>query len=175
MRRLVLVPVLTFAFACADSAAPPTAIETPDVGPLFSVNGNSGPSINGHTNLSIAGALQTVSFHARENPDGSTTGILEAFSRGQGIQAHGKATCLNVEGNEAWVIYEITNSKLGPLQVGDGNFFAVRDNGEGDVPDEWTDIFGIPADFDCKAYTPAEIWALLDAVNNEGGNIQVRP
>jgi hypothetical protein len=127
-------------------------------------------------NLTIAGALQTASFHAREKKDGSTTGTLEVFSRGQDIQLHGDARCLNVDGNEAWVIYETTNSKLGPIPVGTGVFFAVRDNGEGaNGVDEWTDASIIDPNFDCKTLTPSFVLNALGVVDNEGGNIQVKP
>jgi len=168
-RFLAVAATVLVAAACSEQQNPTgVALE-----PSLAVGGNAGPSAGGHANLTTGGGLQTFSFHARENEQG-TSGTFELFSRGQEAQFHGTVTCLNVVGNEAFISGVITNSKLGAIPVGTGVAWAVRDNGEGaGVADEWTDVFEFV--LDCKNFTPAFILSLVVTVLNEGGNIQVEP
>jgi hypothetical protein len=137
-----------------------------------------GPSVSGHTNLTIGEGLQTTSFHAREKADGTVTGSLENKSRDQEQRYHGAIDCLRIEGNNAWLSGYITDVVLGPnpdfvIEEGYGFWLRVVDNGEGanSPADQWTDV----AIF--VGYNPnrCNISYGFSLVDNEAGNVQVKP
>lgn len=188
LRILATAAGLALVAGCTDAVSPTQSGDLETVPPVSAASGNSGPSASGHINFTIGDGLQTFSFHARTNKNG-TSGSFEVKSRGQDLQLHGDVTCLNVDGNEAIVVGPVTNSKMPEGLEGLELLWAVRDNGEGaGAADEWTDIF--PAflifDFynvaDCTELVPGDV--LTDIANldyggvlplNEAGNVQVKP
>src|SRR6476659_11052168 len=68
---------------------------------LPSALANGKPSASGHGNLTINGGLQTYSFNAIQNRNGSVTGNITLDSRGQNINLQGVVNCLVITGNEA--------------------------------------------------------------------------
>jgi hypothetical protein len=170
---------------CADESVTPTEYAAPSL----SVAGSSGPSANGQAKLprEYFGELQNVSFHARENKDGSVSGSFESRSRAQDIEVHAKLDCLVVSGNEAILGGILTQVREGPdfpwdICVGDRLWFKVRDNGEGAGadPDEFTDWYwsgcGIATASRCGPYPFPDDWPgwVPDFISIEGGNIQVK-
>jgi hypothetical protein len=131
-----------------------------------------GPSANGHGNLTIAGGLQTLSFHAREFRDGTVTGSTVAKSRAQNVRIFADLDCLFVVGNTAVLSGVVTQSDNPLFPVGRGAIFRVVDNGEGanDPVDMMTDviIFAVPSALRCQTNFSAPLMPV------EEGNIQVR-
>src|SRR5262245_11568725 len=70
---------------------------------LTSAWATGNPSASGHANLTINGGLQTYSFNAIQNRNGSVTGHLTLDSRGQNVIVQGDVNCLVINGNEAFI------------------------------------------------------------------------
>ncbi len=182
IRVPIALVLAAFAAAACDETLPTASSENPaesDVPALARHAGGSGSSAGGHINLMFEGALQTVSFHAREAKDGSIHGSFEVRARAEGFELgmHGVLDCLAVDGNEAAVSGYVTHGKLGFGTVGQAWVWAVRDNGEGRVSDEWTDV--LFAGFEpwpdlCHAFSIEELFS-FGHYYNEGGNVQVKP
>lgn len=153
-----------------------SALQTPA---LASQAGGSGPSASGHINLTFEGSMQTVSFHARERRDGSVQGSFEVLARAEGweLGMHGVLDCLHVDGDEAAVSGYVTHGKQGFGTEGQAWVWAVRDNGEGQTTDEWTDVLFAgfePVPGLCHQFPIAELFTFGHAYS-EGGNVQVKP
>jgi len=131
------------------------------------------PSASEHANLTINGALQTYSFNAIQNKNGSVNGHLTLDSRGQNINLQGDVTCLSIIGNQAiigGIITHITPNSDPSFFFLLGQPFVIRvvDNGEGanDPTDMVSDV-NAPADCSFGPFLPL--------VPIEAGNINVNP
>jgi hypothetical protein len=134
---------------------------------------NGNPSASGHANLTINGGLQTYSFSAIQNRNGSVSGRLTLDSRGQNVNLQGNVTCLVINGNEAiigGIITHITpNSDPSFFSlVGQPFVLRVVDNGEG-APDPVDLVSDVAAGVDCS-FGPFLALAPIEA-----GNINVNP
>jgi hypothetical protein len=114
---------------------------------------------------------RTFAFTAREMPDGSARGNAQVrgpFGDGN-IVLHVRIDCLEVSGTTALVTGTVHVRKLPPGAPFDPDgiyaIFAVRDNGEGGIPDEVTTL--APATGPCSG-DPGSFHPI------EEGNIQVR-
>jgi hypothetical protein len=118
-----------------------------------------------------SGALRTFAFTAKNRADGSTQGQYQVDNRDvSGSREHGTVTCLEVDGDQAWIGGIVTHSSV-PANVGIRRVFRVVDRGEGsgDPPDQASIllfVIGDPAE-ECHTRPP------LPGENLEGGNIQV--
>lgn len=176
-----LVILLVFAAASCDQQLPTAAEDQAQVQSLLlsTDGGSSGPSASGHIALTFAGSLQTTSFHAREMKDGSVRGSFEVFARAPDmlLGMHGVLDCLVVDGNEAVVSGYVTHGKKGFGTEGQAWIWAVRDNGEGQAIDEWTDVLFAgfePVPGLCQQLS-AEFLFGINTLGNEAGNVQVKP
>jgi hypothetical protein len=134
---------------------------------------NGNPSASGHANLTINGGLQTYSFNAIQNRNGSVSGHLTLDSRGQNINFQGNVTCLVINGNEAiigGIITHITPNSDPSFFFLVGQPFVLRvvDNGEG-APDPVDLVSDVNAPADCS------VGSFLGLVPIEAGNINVNP
>lgn len=95
------------------------------------------------------GYRETYGFSARQRPDGSVDGNLELhWDPPYDVAAHGDITCLNVQGNGAWIGFVITHTNQPEsFPVGGESVFHVVDNGSGgNAPDDQVSFFfGAPA------------------------------
>ena len=134
---------------------------------------NGNPSASGHGNLTINGGLQTYSFNAIQNRNGSVTGNITLDSRGQNINLQGVVNCLVITGNEAIVggiITHITPNSDPSFFFLVGQPFVLRvvDNGEG-APDPVDLVSDVNAPADCS------LGSFLPLSPIEAGNINVNP
>jgi hypothetical protein len=113
--------------------------------------------------------LRTFAFTAQTRADGTTKGQYQINNRETGFKEHGRVTCLEVHGNEAWIGGTIERSNV-PGSDGFHRVWRVIDNGEGsnDPPDQISVTLGVPAAPICS---DASVLPLNDI---EYGNIQVR-
>ncbi len=123
----------------------------------------------GHWHLAT-GALRTFAFTAKTRADGTVQGQYQVNNRDvSGSKEHGTVTCLEVDGNEAWIGGVITHSSV-PYREGIRRVFYVVDRGEGsgDRPDQASMFLVALTTAEChtRPYIPPE--------ELEGGNIQVR-
>jgi hypothetical protein len=140
---------------------------------LSSAWANGNPSASGHANLTISGGLQTYSFNAIQNRNGSVSGHLTLDSRGQDVIIQGDVTCLVINGNEAiigGIITQVTpnSDPINFFLVGQPFVLRVVDNGEG-APD--------PVDLVSDVYATAycSFGSFLDLLPIEAGEINVNP
>lgn len=130
-------------------------------------------SARGGGHWHIGDALRTFAFTAKNRSDGTTQGQYQVDNRDvSGSREHGTVTCLEVDGNEAWIGGVITASSI-PGREGTPRVFRVVDRGEGsgDPPDQASPLIVVPdSRLICRA-RPTEGLPLQDL---EGGNIQVR-
>ncbi len=137
-----------------------------DAGVLESARGG------GHYHV-VGGALRTFAFTAKNRADGSTQGQYQVNNRdAAGSREHGTVTCLEVDGNDAWIGGVITHSSI-PGREGTRRVFRVVDNGEGsdDPPDQASPLIMGDALVTCRT---RPIPPALPVQDLEGGNIQVR-
>ena len=130
-------------------------------------------SARGGGHWHIGDALRTFAFTAKNRADGTTQGQYQVNNRDvSGSREHGTVTCLEVDGNEAWIGGIITASSI-PGREGTPRLFRVIDRGEGsgDPPDQ-SSILLVVAESRLACHArPREGIPLQDL---EGGNIQVR-
>ena len=160
---LVPIPVETDFLPGVPVLDPFAAIWGDDTGVLESARGG------GHFHV-IGGALRTFAFTAKNRADGSTQGQYQVDNRDvSGSREHGTITCLEDDGNEAWIGGVITHSSL-PGREGTPRVFRVVDNGEGSGyrPDQ-ASMFAV-GDAVLTCHARPMLWAQ----DLEGGNIQVR-
>jgi hypothetical protein len=69
-------------------------------------------SARGGGHFHIATALRTFAFTAKNRADGTTQGQYQINNRDAGAREHGTVTCLEVDGNDAWVGGVITHSSV---------------------------------------------------------------
>jgi hypothetical protein len=127
-------------------------------------------SARGGGHWHIGTALRTFAFVAQNRRDGTTRGQYQVDNRDvSGAREHGTVTCLEVDGNQAWIGGVITASSI-PGREGTARVFRVVDNGEGsgDPPDQASLL--VVGDPTLTCHTRP----LLPLENLEGGNIQVR-
>ena len=165
MKRLValsLFVLVAVAFTFVTPVRPAPAV-TPD----------NAPFLTGHGNLTIAGGLQTASFHAVQHQDGTITGSLVVKSRAQDVRIFADIDCLSIALNTATVSGFVTQSNNPTFPPGNRVWFRVIDNGEGAnyPPDMMTDIILFPATSTVNCTTNLN-FALLPI---EEGNVQVHP
>ncbi len=92
--------------------------------------------------------LRTFSFSAVEHQDGTFGGQGQLNNRGQGSTVHFEVNCAIVDGNAFLVTGIVTRvSGDSAAVVGDPVIFGARDNGNGDPPDEITNLFVIDPEF----------------------------
>ena len=130
------------------------------------------PSASGHANLTINGGLQTYSFNAIQNRNGSVSGHLTLDSRGQDVNFQGDVNCLDINGNQAiigGVITHITpnSDPVWFAYLGQSFVLRVIDNGEG--AHDPIDLVSDVNIFDCS------LGPFLALVPIEAGNINVNP
>jgi hypothetical protein len=131
------------------------------------------PSASGHANLTINGGLQTYSFSAVQQPNGSVSGQMTLDSRGQDVIIQGAVNCLVINGNEAiigGIITHVTPNSDPSFFSLVGQPFALRvvDNGEG-APDPVDLVSDLAAPFPCV------FGSFLGLLPIEAGNISVNP
>jgi hypothetical protein len=131
------------------------------------------PSASGHANLTINGGLQTYSFSAVQQPNGSVSGQMTLDSRGQDVIIQGAVNCLVINGNEAiigGIITHVTPNSDPSFFSLVGQPFALRvvDNGEG-APNPVDLVSDLSAPFFCS------FGSFLALLPIEAGNISVNP
>ena len=139
--------------------------------PIWNDDHGVSESARGGGHYEDQGALRTFAFTAKNRADGTTQGQYQINNRGAaggtGIKEHGVVSCLEVDGNRAYIGGTITHSS-DPLRVGLQRTFRVVDMGEG---------AGSPPDIASNAeFRPAEACRMrLDDEPHalEGGNLQV--
>ena len=127
-------------------------------------------SARGGGHWHIGTALRTFAFTAKNRSDGTAQGQYQIDNRDvSGSREHGTVTCLEVQGNQAWIGGVITASSI-PGREGTPRVFRVVDNGEGSgSPPDQASFFEVPLPgVTCHTMTPMPLETL------EGGNIQVR-
>jgi hypothetical protein len=123
----------------------------------------------GHWHVA-SGALRTFAFTAKTRADGTVQGQYQINNRDvSGSREHGTVTCLEVDGDEAWIGGVITHSSL-PDREGTPRVFQVVDRGEGsgDPPDQASMLLPTLTTGECHLRPDLAPQPL------EGGNIQVR-
>jgi len=149
MRRLALIPLLAFVFACNDSQ--PMAPD--DLAPQLSVAGAPVQTASGSGNFQgrfvnpavFPGRIlgRTFAFAAKKWADGSVTGQWTRHlhcgpfeQSGCGGKSHGVVTCMTVIGNTAYLGGYATSGRFSEPPNNEVGWFVV-DNGEGanDPPD----------------------------------------
>ena len=92
--------------------------------------------------------LRTFSFSVVQHRDGSYGGQGQLNNRAQGAIIHFEVNCAVVDGNALLVTGIVTRvSGSAFSEVGDPVIFGARDNGNGDPPDEITNLFVIDPEF----------------------------
>ena len=129
-------------------------------------------SARGSGHFDIATEQRTFAFTAKTKADGTTQGQYQLFNRSLGTKEHGMVTCLEVDGNQAWIGAIITHSNIGT--EGLTRIWRVVDNGEGSnsPPDQIAFAFDFgspPGEQLCHA-RPTFVAPFNDV---EEGNIQV--
>ena len=117
-----------------------------------------------------SGALRTFAFTAKNRADGTVQGQYQVNNRDvAGSKEHGTVTCLEVDGNGAWIGGVITHSSI-PEREGLRRVFYVVDRGEGsgDPPDQASPLIVVLTATECHTRP------FLLTQDLEGGNIQVR-
>jgi hypothetical protein len=114
---------------------------------------------------------ETYAFSVFQYGDASVNGQIEIHLRDPAVAFHAEATCLSVEGSDAWVggvITHTSDSEAAP--VGLQFWVRVQDNGQGAAnPDRISFVrLGIPA-ANCNFQRPATLPFAFS-----GGNLQVR-
>jgi len=106
--------------------------------------GRVAQSVTGSGHFRIDGKLRIYAFTARRYDDGSVDGQWQLITRGSGNASeshfHGKVTCLNIDGNHAW----IGGFESGVELPNNGVGWRVVDNGQGKnalQPDKISDQF----------------------------------
>ena len=164
MKRIVLVTCLALALAGTAAA------------------GSGGGSATGGAHLVVHNVfglqtleLQTFSFNAKANGDGTADGWFNYHELDDGapFTANGPVTCLTVIGNDAWIGAVIDNSN-DPTYDGLGAWWHVTDNGEGagTAPDITT-FMGVGSLADTQAFCDNHP-AYRHPFPIDNGNIQVR-
>jgi hypothetical protein len=174
LKRIPLVLVLAFTFACSESAIEPTEQSADEVSttPLFNTSGVV-EKVTGSGHFDDFRfpdpALRTFSFVAIEKADGSVGGNWELTNRNADVRIHGVIECVSLNLNEAWFAGTTTLSDIGG-EVGFIRAFRVVDNGEGSgaVPDEvsFSPPVGNAQDW-CDGQLPQPTFPI------EAGNVQI--
>jgi hypothetical protein len=183
--RLALLPLLlstgcSMEAPTAPAVVGPVALGTPAIQAIPS--GAIVRSVTGTGHFtSAAGFWRTFSYAAREHADGSVSGMFEINLRGVGARAHGRVTCMGVEGNAAWlggVIEQVVGAFPNPaVGVGTPVRWRVVDNGEGaNAPADLVSGFNTMAGASPGAELPhcATRPAFPALSPLEAGNVQVR-
>jgi hypothetical protein len=200
MRRLALLPLLTFALACNDGAIvqPDTNLQPGQDAPGIAASSHSNgvvASVTGSGHFTTAppafnpGLWRTFALTARKYADGSVKGSFNRithFADGGVEHERGRITCFTIVGNTAWI------GGMVPGETPPDVAWQVVDNGQGAAADPDQNglqlaaaTFGWPAGFAqefCNT-TPTELdfgsfggvlplsLVLFDI---EAGNIQIR-
>jgi hypothetical protein len=107
----------------------------PDVNPQVFKQDKAGTTAvavtgSGHY-VNSGGNWRTMSFHVRQNSDGTVHGSFQMVLHTQPPRMfHGPLTCVSVVGNEAW-IGGIYDKSYNPDLVGTGFGIYAQDNGQG--------------------------------------------
>jgi hypothetical protein len=84
--------------------------------------------VSGNAHFTTAGGeLRTMSFHALQTADGRVGGEWQRYNRSMDAMAHGKVTCMTIDGNQAWLGGHSTRTTTTPGDVG----WRVLDDGTG--------------------------------------------
>jgi hypothetical protein len=119
--------------------------------------------------------VRTYAFNAVKRADGTVTGnyVHRSLDDGVPFYADGPVTCLNVNGNNAWVGGLIENSSE-PSIVGWQMWFQVEDNGEGNNGlSDWTTLLGASPDPGSAQACCDDAPAVRFPFDIDHGNIQV--
>jgi hypothetical protein len=93
-------------------------------------DGGALESARGGGHITFLDGRRTFAFTAKNKSDGTTQGQFQLNNRAQfGVKEHGVITCLEVDGNEAWVGGFVTHSD--GRTEGLSRVWRVMDNGEG--------------------------------------------
>jgi hypothetical protein len=84
-------------------------------------------SASGAGHLTVGGELRTFSFHALLLSDGRAGGEWTRNNRARDSKAHGKVTCMAIDGNVAWIGGHSTRTTTMPGEV----TWRVADGGNG--------------------------------------------
>ena len=130
-------------------------------------------SARGGGHWHIGTALRNFAFTAKTRKDGTVQGQYQVDNRdAAGSREHGTVTCLEVDGNQAWIGGVISASSV-PGREGTPRLFRVVDMGEGsgDPPDQASPLIVLP---DARVACHARPTDGVPVQPLEGGNIQVR-
>ena len=180
MRVLVPAVVVSALFVTACESGP-TDIQplTPDAtafarsAPTHSVTGGGTVVYDTDPGYEV-GSRESYGISARQRPDGSVEGMIEMhWPAPYDLKAHGTVTCLNVEGNQAWIGFAISRTdQPDAFPVGSQWVFFVTDNGAGknSAPDQVSYFFRV-ADAALCSTLSGPINTQFDWTN---GNLTVR-
>ena len=144
MNRLSLIAALFALTACAGEPAgivAPAGLSSPDAAARSASDNGIVASVTGHAeNTFYQGELlRNVSFSARRHANGRVDGNFQVVLQGpgrfsgypdEGTQPiHFQVTCLEVEGNKAWIGGRIVAPKNDPY-LGGEDVWYVEDGGE---------------------------------------------
>ena len=122
----------------------------------------------GEFDVELGTALRTFAFIARNRADGTTTGEYQVDNQSvSGSRERGIVTCLEVDGNQAWIGGVITHSTI-PGREGTARVFRVIDRGDGEPPDQASLLIVGDATVTCHTRP------LLPVEDLDEGRIQVR-
>jgi len=136
-------------------------------------------NITGSGNFVVGGKMRVFTFNARSYSDGSVDGHFNLNRTDVGVHYSGSITCISIEGNKASFVGIIENSNNPGIPVGNYQFFAIADNGQGKnaPPDQITlSFYGLtPEDveFFCGGFYDPDTDPDLDWYNVESGNIVI--
>ena len=157
-RSLLLVAVAALA-GCTSTDTSPTAV-APGASRLSAVaDADAGQgivaSVTGHAENTFYGGelLRNVSFSAREHADGRVEGNFQVVLQGpgrfsgypdEGTQPiHFEVTCLEVDGNRAWIGGRIVAPQNDPYLGGEDVWYV--EEGTNGAPDRVAAYIGVPA------------------------------
>ncbi len=143
---------------------------------VASASGNSQLEIENMFGLELID-VRVYAFQVKELADGTVQGSYVHRSLDDGVPFHvsGPLTCLNVQGNRAWVGGFIDASS-DPGLVGAEMWFQVQDNGEGTRGDpDWTTLIGASFEEGSAQEYCDDAPEVNFPFDIEHGNIQVRP
>jgi hypothetical protein len=134
-------------------------------------------SARGGGHMTFLDARRTFAFTAKNKSDGTTQGQFQLNNRSaDGVKEHGVVTCLEVDGDQAWIGGVVTHSDGGTEGI--SRIWQVIDKGEGST--NQTDMISqavraarFSATHEQICRTPDALLLFLTLQPIEDGNIQV--
>lgn len=151
-------------------------------GPAYAGESSVVASANGGSQFKIENMfgfelidVRAYSFNVKKFEDGRVQGHYEhrSFDDGVPFYVRGPLTCLNVDGNRAWVGGIIEDASE-PVLEGWEMWFQVQDTGEGAGATDWTTLIGASPEVGSAQEYCDDAPDVLFPFDIEHGNIQVR-